>query len=292
MRYSSRFFLYAPFAGLLLLAAIAMTNWWIKAAALAAHLDAINGHEIMPGVRLSFTEKRLAGFPFRIDTILKNLRVEVAEVGGPVTWTTEDFAMHTLTYGRVQAILEAAGRQTISWHNARGGAHSFAFLPGTFRASAILQHGKLIRFDSEIVDLDGAEFRAGNAQLHARLRGDGLDIYLKLSNATVTGGYAAPLGPNTLSLVASGHMNNGSALEALLRGDEAPEAAIEKWRNAGGSMAMSEVTLARKGSLLTFTGKLTLDDAHDLSGTLHGRNGGALQFSGSRLALNSGFARP
>ena len=149
MRYSSRFFLYAPFVGLLLLAAIAMTNWWLKATALAKQLDAINGHEIMPGVRLSFAEKRLAGFPFRLDTILKDLRVEVAEVGGPMVWTSEGFAMHTLTYGRVQAILEAGGRQTLSWHDANGGAHRFAFLPGTFRASAILQHGKLIRFDGE-----------------------------------------------------------------------------------------------------------------------------------------------
>jgi hypothetical protein len=163
MRYSSRFFLYAPFVGLLLLAGIAMANWWIKASALAAKLDAVNGHEIMPGVRLSFAEKRLAGFPFRMDTILKNLRVEVAEMGGPIVWTSERFAMHALTYGRVQVIIEAAGRQTLSWHDAHGGAHIFAFLPGTFRASALLQQSKLIRFDGEIVDLDGSEFRANNA---------------------------------------------------------------------------------------------------------------------------------
>src|SRR6476661_125023 len=148
MRYSSRFFLYAPILGLLLLAAIAMTNWWLTASALAKHLDAVNRHEIMPGVRFSFSEKRLAGFPFRMDTLLKNLRVEIAEVGGPVVWTSDEFAMHVLAYGRVQAVLEAAGRQTLSWHDANGSPHSFAFLPGTFRASALLQRGKLIRFDS------------------------------------------------------------------------------------------------------------------------------------------------
>jgi hypothetical protein len=292
MRFASRFFLYAPLAGLLLLAAIAMVHWWLIASALARHLDSVNGREIMPGVRLNFAQKRLAGFPFRMDTILKNLRVDVTEIGGPVVWTSEDFAMHTLTYGRVQAILEAAGRQTLSWHDANGGSHTFTFLPGTFRASAILQHGKLIRFDSEIVDLDGAEFRARNAQLHARMRGDGLDIYLKLSNANVTGGYAGTLGPNILSLAASGHVNNGSALEALLRGDETSEAAIEKWRNAGGSMAVSDLSVARPTERLSAAGNLTLDDAHDLNGALRTRNGSTLDFSGNRLVLHSRPARP
>jgi hypothetical protein len=285
MRYSSRFFLYAPFAGLLLLAGLAMGNWWIKANALAAKLDAINGHEIMHGVRISFSEKRLAGFPFRMDAILKGLRVEVAEVGGPIVWTSEGFAMHALTYGRVQAILEAAGRQTLSWHDANGGAHNFAFLPGTLRASAILQNGKLIRFDSEIVDLDGADFRAGNMQLHARERAGGVDIYLRLSNARITGGYAAAFGPDVTSLVFSGHMDHSGAIEPLLRGGESPQAAIEKWRDAGGRVQASEVSAARITGNLDMKGTLTLDDTHDLSGTLHGGSR-TLQFTGNRLALH------
>jgi hypothetical protein len=292
MRFASRFFLYAPLAGLLLLAAIAMGHWWLVASALAKHLDSVNGREVMPGVRLSFAQKRLAGFPFRMDAILKNLRVEVTEVGGPVVWTSEDFAMHTLTYGRVQAIIEAAGRQTLSWHDASGGPHTFGFLPGTFRASAILQHGKLIRFDSEIVDLDGADFRAGNAQLHFRaVRGE-TDLYVRFLNTHLTGGYAASLGSDIASLVANGRMDRATAIDALLRGEEAPEAALKKWRNAGGSIAMSELTLARKGSLLAFTGELTLDGAHDLNGTLHTRNGSTLDFSGNRLVLHSRPARP
>jgi hypothetical protein len=285
MRYSSRFFLYAPFVGLLLLAAIAMTNWWVKARGLAQRLDAINGHEIMPGARLSFTQKRIAGFPFRIDTTLKNVRVEVAEIGGPVVWTSEGFAMHALAYGRVQAILEAAGKQTLSWHDAGGGAHSFAFLPGTFRASAILQHRKLIRFDGEIVDLDGADFRAGNMQLHTRERAGGVDIYLSLSNARIAGGYARALGPDITSLVFSGQMDHGGTIQPMLRGEEAPEAAIEKWRDAGGAIQASEVSVARKTGNLDMKGTIGLDDAHNLSGTLQDGKGRTLQFTGNRLVL-------
>jgi hypothetical protein len=292
MRYSSRFFLYAPFVGLLLLAAIAMIHWWIAASALARHLDAVNGHELMPGVRMSFSEKRLAGFPFRMDTILKNLRLETAEVDGPVVWTSEGFAMHALTYGRVQAIIEAAGRQTLSWHDPNGGAHTFAFLPGTFRASAIVQNGKLIRFDAEIVDLDGADFRAGNAQLHARITPGGFDLYVRLQNAHVVGGYATSLGPDITLLIASGRTDHPAQLEKLLRGEEALEAALENWRQAGGTVAVSDLSVAKGHQSLSFAGRLTLDEAHDLAGALYGRNGPALQFSGNRLLPSSWFARP
>lgn len=292
MRYSSRFFLYAPFAGLLLLAAIAMIHWWIVASAMAKYLDSINGHEIMPGVRIGFAEKRLAGFPFRLDTVFKNLRVEVAEIAGPVTWTSDEFAMHVLTYGPVQGVLEAAGRQTVCWHDAAGGVHSFAFLPATFRASSLLRGGKLVRFDAEIVDLDGADFRAANAQLHFRIAADGLDIYIRLQNAHAGAGYAASLGPEIASLVASGRAAHGMSLDNLLHGREAPETALENWRNAGGAIRMSAVTLTRNNESLAFSGKLGLDDAHDLTGMLHGRNGTALQFFGNRMLLRSGLAAP
>ena len=284
MRYSSRFFLYAPLAGLLLLAGIAMVHWWIVASAWAKYLDAVNGHEVMPGVRISFAEKRLAGFPFRMDTILRKLRIEVAEIGGPIIWTSDGFALHVLTYGPVQGVLEAAGRQTLSWHDAAGGTHSFAFLPATFRASSLLRGGKLVRFDCEIVDLDGAEFRAADAQLHFRTAGDGLDLYAKLQGAHVSGGYAGSLGPDIASLIASGRANRGAALDRVLRGDEAPEAAFDRWRNSGGTIQMSAFTLVRKGGSLTYTGRLALDDTHDLSGTLRARDGTALNFTGNHIA--------
>jgi hypothetical protein len=284
MRYSSRFFLYAPFGGLLLLAAIAAVHWWIAATALAKHLDAINGREIMPGVRLIFSAKRLAGFPFRMDTILTNLRLEVAEVDGPVVWTSENFAMHALTYGRTQAILEAAGRQTLTWTDAHGATHRFAFLPGTFRASAILKGGTLQRFDCEIVDLGGDGLRAGDAQLHMRTTQKGIDLFVRLSNARISGGYAAALGPNLRSLTASASLAGSPPLDRMLAGTVAPTEALERWRNAGGALRVSDLSLAAARQRSTFAGSLSLDAAHDLSGTLKGA-AGTLQFAGPRLVL-------
>lgn len=297
MRYSSRFFLYAPLAGLLLLAAIAMGHWWFVASAVAKRLDAVNGHEIMPGVRIGFSHKTLAGFPFRLDLLLKNLRIEVAEADGPVVWTSEDFAMHKLTYGRAQAIFEAAGRQTLSWTDAHGALHRFAFLPGTFRASSILQDGRLARFDSEIIDLDGDAFRARNAQLHMRATKSGIDLFLSLNGAHVQSGYAAALGPDISNLIVNGTADRSDKLQTLLRGEQAPEAALEDWRQSGGAMAINDFALTTGKTTAHFHGRLALDTHHDPAGALvsagpGGGTGRVLNFVGNRIVFGSGFARP
>jgi hypothetical protein len=291
MKYSSRFFLWAPLALLLTLAALAMIHWWIDASALAKRLDAVNGHEIMPGARVSFSQKRIAGFPFRLDTILKDLRVEVREVDGPLVWTTQDFAMHALTYGRLQAIFEAAGPQTLTWHGANGVAHRFDFLPGSFRASAILQDGKLVRFDSEIVDLDGADFRAADAQVHLRTRGNAIDTFVKLQRAHIPGGYAAALGPDIDELTAKGTLDSASTLDRLLRGLEAPSDALEDWRGRG-ALHVSELSLSHRGQRATFTGRLTLDAHHDLSGILRGGMTSQLTFHGDRIVFDASGLAP
>ncbi|HEY1961557.1 MAG TPA: DUF2125 domain-containing protein [Rhizomicrobium sp.] len=296
MRYSSRFFLYAPFVWLLLLAGIAAVHWWIVASAWAKYLDAANGHEIMPGVRMSFAQKRIAGFPFRTDTILKNLSLQVAEADGPVIWTTENFAMHELTYGRVQAIFEAAGRQTLSWTDAHSREHRFAFLPGTFRASSILADGRLIRFDSQIVGLDGQDFSAAEGQLHFRVTNNGVDVFLSLRDAHIRDGYAATLGPSIDNLTVNGTLDHASKLQPALSGDQAPQNALEEWRQAGGALAVKDATLTRHKAISHFNGKLALDSNHNLVGVLAGATPNAnhfavLNFAGSRL-VSSGLARP
>lgn len=289
MKYSSRFFLYAPFAGLLLLAALASVNWWTKASAMAVHLDAVNGHEIMPGVRIRFSGKTLAGFPFRLDTVLKNLRIEIADVTGPVVWTTEGFAMHALTYGRTQAILEAGGRQTLSWRDRQGAEHRFNFIPGTFRASAILAKGALERFDAEIVDLDGDSFRAAKAQLHLRTRGDSIDLYLALDRAHVDGGYVASIGPDISQLVADTTLDHGAAFGALLHGQQAPQLALDSWRDNGGNLSVNKLLLTRGKKMQSYSGRLTLDQQHDLSGSVVTKDHVALRFTGNRILRGSGL---
>jgi len=286
MRYSSRFFLYAPIAALLTLAAIAMVHWWIVAGALEKRLDAVNGHEIIPGVRISFASKRIAGFPFRLETRLSGLRIEVEEKDGPIVWTTEDFAAHALAYGRVQAIFEAAGQQTVSWHDRVGTTHAFAFLPGTFRASAIVENSALVRFDSQVIDLDGADFRAAKLEFHFRTNKDKIEAYLLLQNAHIPSGYAASLGPDLQTLTANVSLDHRAALDDGLRGQIAPATALDQWRQAGGTIGVGNLALGWKKRAASFSGKFTLDQHHNVAGMLHGARG-TLAATGNKLTLSS-----
>ena len=76
MTYSSRFFLYAPLALFLVLAAGVSANWWIVARALSDKLDSLNGRPAMPGVILTFSAKQISGFPFNLDVVFHDFRIE------------------------------------------------------------------------------------------------------------------------------------------------------------------------------------------------------------------------
>ncbi|HUJ02189.1 MAG TPA: hypothetical protein VLW75_01010, partial [Rhizomicrobium sp.] len=60
MKYSHRFFLWAPVAVLVALLAAAVIHWFAAANAFAKYIDAANGHEIAPGVTLRFAHRQLA----------------------------------------------------------------------------------------------------------------------------------------------------------------------------------------------------------------------------------------
>src|SRR5579862_5756696 len=83
MNYSSRFFLYAPFGLLLLVAFAAGTRWWVVAGALETHLDAMQRGEAMPGVTVRYGKRSVGGFPFRLEAVLDDLSVQVATADGP-----------------------------------------------------------------------------------------------------------------------------------------------------------------------------------------------------------------
>ena len=93
MRYSSRFFLYAPLALFLALAAWVMVYWWIVAGALDSKLTALNGHEALPGVTLSWQTKTITGFPFNLDVAFTGVTVRGQAAHGPFSWTAEKLVL-------------------------------------------------------------------------------------------------------------------------------------------------------------------------------------------------------
>jgi len=240
MRYSSRFFLYAPLGLFLLLAAWVSVHWRLAASAFAAKLDAVNGHEIMPGVTLTFATRRTTGFPFSLDTQFRGLTLSVATPHGPTRWHTAEFAMHSLTYGRNETIFEAAGPQSLSWSGADGQRRTLSFAVGSLRASAILRKGVLARFDLDLVGFGSKEFTAQRLQFHLRRAGPGrLDLYVETDALQAPDCPGLPAGRRL-----TGTLTVAEALGPLLAGDTDWQSAVAAWRAARGRTAFSGTAFA------------------------------------------------
>ena len=247
MKYSSRFWLYAPLMLFLALAAWVMSHWWIVAKDLDKRLIALNGHQVIPGVTVSWSSQTISGFPFRADMLLTNVLVRAEGPRGPLLWHSDRFAGHALTYGQTQDIFEAAGPQTLAWTDADGARHQLSFVPGSLRASAIADDKGLSRFDLDLIgasgkDTDGANFTVGRAQLHMRRnpKADALDLML---SAVEVNDPATPFGDHIRKMDLYSQITPGSAFARLLAGREGWMDAMMAWRQRGGKIVAGPVDI-------------------------------------------------
>ena len=235
MRYSSRFWLYAPFVLVLALAAWVMTHWWLTAGALEKKLASAKGTIVMPGVMMDWTAVTVGGFPFRVDADFTGLRIEGAGAHGPFVWRTEKFAMHSLAYGRSKIIYEAAGPQQLAWTDKDGESRKLEFIPGSLHASSIVDARGLARFDLDIVNLGSPQITAGRFQFHMRREAESLKMMVQAE--TVRGS-----GVDQKLVQAYVDMNRLDVLIPLLQGQTPWPVATMLWRSKGGRATLSQTS--------------------------------------------------
>lgn len=270
MKYSSRFFLYAPLALFLTLAAGASVYWWMAASALSARLDALNGHAAMPGVTVHFKSKTVSGFPFNLDVVFDDLRVEISTRHGPSSWTTPEFALHALTYGREQMIFEAAGEQRLTWTDLQGHRHAMPFEVGEMHASAIAGASGLTRIDVDVLGFQSPALTAGRAQLHMRLApgGAAIEIAAGVDEAHLSPALASPLGDEVKTLRLDASVTPAKAFGTLRAGQGDWTAALEGFRTANGMVAVNDLEIAFADLSAMGKGTLALDASHSVRGLL------------------------
>ncbi len=270
MRYSSRFFLYAPLALFLALAAGASVMWWREASALSARLDAMNGHEAMPGVTLHFASKSVGGFPFNLDVMLADFRVYVATPHGPSSWRSEKFAAHALTYGREQMIFEAAGRQVLTWTDLKAARHAMPFEVGEMHASAILGARGLSRFDLDVIGFGSPALTAARVQMHARVTPDGnaIDIAAAADTVHLSPRLASLFGDEITQIRLNASAAPSRALDGLRAGKTDWVSALETWRKANGVLHVSDLEISWSRLSVMGKGALSLDATHAIEGLL------------------------
>jgi hypothetical protein len=245
--------------------------WFVASHEVSRKLEALNGHEIAPGITMGFAHKTMAGFPFRVDGELDGFRVTIATSHGPAVWTAEKFAFHSLTYGRTQYVFEAAGKQTITWHKDSGALRTYQFLPGLLRGSMSAGKGELSRFDLEVIDVDSPDLSAAQVQLHLRKdpKIDGLDLYLSADGVHMGTALQPAFGPDLKLLRVDAMILPGSSFDAVLSGKGDWRAAAEGWRKRDGGVLVRSIAMNWGPLDITGKGALTVDEIHRPMGGLH-----------------------
>jgi len=237
MKYSSRFFLYAPMGLFLALVLGVSIHWWIVASAFSARLAAMNGHEIAPGVRMHYASRTISGFPFTLDTVFREMDLVIATPHGPTQWHADKFAMHALTYGREETIFEAAGPQRLSWTRHDGSIRTLVFAVGSLHASAIEDRTGLLRFDLDLVGFGSNVMTARRLQFHIRSdKDDTLDLAVMADGLRTAPGICPDLGGGVDRVTLGGTVTKAHSFALLRAGTQRWEAAITQWRTAGGKV--------------------------------------------------------
>jgi hypothetical protein len=235
LNYTSRFWLYAPIAAFLAVAAAVMIHWWIAAGAFEKKLAAMKGREAVPGVTLDWSTVAVGGFPFRMEATFTDFYVHGAGARGPFFWRSPKFALHALTYGRATTVYEAAGPQHLEWVAGDGQPHAADFLPGTMRGSTVVGTRGLVRVDIDIVDVAGTGFAARRLQFHMRRDPDGRDLDLMVKADDFSGsGAPAKLVQAYVTL------SQADVLTPLLQGIAYWPEAVRAWHDHGGEMKLDK----------------------------------------------------
>ncbi|HEX5279615.1 MAG TPA: DUF2125 domain-containing protein [Micropepsaceae bacterium] len=278
MSYSNRIYMYGPVGLLLLLAILYSVFWRVEADTMSARLDRANGGEIAPGISFSFAQKTVGGFPFRLDVLLTGVRLGYRNGSTAVDWRTDRFALHRMAYGRNQFIFESDGTQTISWTTQPNAMPVTIMLsPETARASAILNQGRLLRFDLDLwrprgtgagSSLSPTAFAADRAQFHALARRNNtLDVALQVDN----GKAGSPPAQASLPLIDCRiTLNQADVLTRLEQGNDDMTRAFELWRARMGVADVTSLALNWPDAHAVLRGQLKLDDNDQISGTLRG----------------------
>jgi len=154
--------------------------------------------------------------------------------------------------------------------------------PGIARASAILNRGRLARFDVDLWEpqakdaIQGGDpkrsFSAGRAQLHLLSRPDDtIDVAAKIDNASIGAGYTATEADMVLPLIElRGKLTESSAFDGLIAGGMSVADAAQAWRVRMGALSIGDLTLNWPDAHADLKGDLAVNDAGQLSGRLEG----------------------
>lgn len=289
-RRRSRFWLYAPYVLLALLAAGWSGVWIFARAKVDAGLDAGIAREARAGRSWTCQDRSIGGFPFRIELRCAGLTLVSTRWGDEVKISTGP----ALAVGQVASpghiILQMTGPLVATLPEGRRAEAGWKLFEASLRLSGLAFE----RFSLALAEPAVKVFVPGQAAAET-WRADTLEAHLRpdpqrfASEETVE-----------LALTAKGGVL--PALDALLGGAETADLelqaslsrslqfrrgfnpdALEGWRRAGGALGITRLALNKGPARLEATGRIGLDEGHRPSGQADAAVAGIERVAGIRV---------
>lgn len=256
----SRFWLFAPFA-ILVVAALAWSAAWFAIRGRTAEaLDAWLANEAVAGRRWDCPDRTVGGFPFRIEIACARLALHSRDLtlsAGRLRTVTQVYQpRHTIA--ELEGPLAAAGQGITlegSWAGLRASVHTAK--DGLQRASLAVEGPSL-----KVTGLPIGEVAAAARRSEAHLRPSPAlpPAESAFDLATSLSGAAVPM----LDRLLGGPEPLDSDLQLTLTQTRLPAVrgprdALESWREAGGRLLVTRLDLAKGPRRLEAKGELTLD---------------------------------
>ena len=265
----SRFWLFAPFVLLVLVAAGWSAAWFVVRGRVAEGLDAALAREARAGRQWTCADRRIAGFPFRIEISCSTLRL----ARGPTTMSLGQVRAVAQVYQPRRVIVESTGPLQAGEGDARLDAQwrllqaSLHLTQGGFqRASLAIDDVRL-----RVTGVEPGEIAGSAQRLEAHVRphpvrfaSEGAyDVAVSAAKAAVPLVDALIGGEEPLDLTVDAVL---ARARVALGGP--PVQALERWRQAGGALDLTRVTATKGGRRVEVKGTLMLDDARRPAGRL------------------------
>jgi hypothetical protein len=233
------------------------------------------------GRDVSYESRRVWGFPYRLSLTLTRVKWSDPRLPMAPQLEADEITAHLQLWQREHVIFDLPGRQSAVWRSA-GVEHRNSMTSERFRASLVTDgagNWQRIAADLGKPRLQGpaegtlrGEWAADKLLLHAR-RADNvppsLDLAVQVDQVTLPQQAETPFGRALRGLRLTGNLRGGFY-------GTAPEELLASWRDGGGVLDLSAISLTWGELNISGTGTLALDRDFRPLGAMSGAATGAL----------------
>jgi hypothetical protein len=248
---------------------VALCGFWLYASwKTGSEIDGWLAREASLGRNWTCPDRKIAGFPFRIELSCTTPSFEGSAEGRGISGTLGRVLAVAQIYTPSHVIIEAESPLVV--RERRGGTEWRLAWEGSLRASVIGQPGKLDRIAVQVTSpvLSGTvpdgtpvAFRAREAEAHLRRTPDrpqadgAFDVAVTIDKASV---------PPLDALLRGGDPTDANLVMTLTHAEpfsgRGLPAELDRWREAGGRLQLTTLTLSKGAKRIDASGNLGLDD--------------------------------